>query len=194
MYDDLKKYCQSKVAFSHDELELIDEYFEVKQFKKKDKLLEEGRMCNFLAFVSVGSVRHFHTKDGTERTCDISFENSWVTDFQSFTKQTPCIMNLQAEENTTVIQITRTDLLSLYDRCHKYETFGRLMTENVLQRATEITMSLSSSKPEERFQNLFKSRPDLFQRVSQKHIANLLGISPESLSRIRNRTLKKLRS
>ena len=68
------------------------------------------------------------------------------------------------------------------------------MAENVAQRATEIAMSLSSDKPEERFNNLIKKQPDLFQRIPQKYIANFLGISPESLSRIRNRIIGKQKS
>jgi CRP-like cAMP-binding protein len=80
---------------------------------------------------------------------------------------------------------------NLYQECSKYETFGRMMAEQVAMRATNIAISLSSDKPEERFQNLLKKQPDLFQRVPQKYIANFLGVSPESLSRIRNRILQK---
>ena len=68
------------------------------------------------------------------------------------------------------------------------------MAEQVAQRATEIAMSLSSDQPEERYQNLLKKQPDLFQRIPQKYIANFLGISPESLSRIRSRILRKRKS
>ena len=103
-------------------------------------------------------------------------------------------MNLQAMEDTTVFVIRKENLYKLYTECNKYETFGRLMAEQVAQRATEIAMSLSSDKPEERFQNLLNKQPDLFQRVPQKYIANFLGVSPESLSRIRNRIFKKLKS
>jgi CRP-like cAMP-binding protein len=145
-------------------------------------------------FYCRGTIRHFHVKDGVEKTCDVSFENAWVTDFQSFTHNTSCIMNLQAMEATTVFVIQKENLYTLYKACNKYETFGRLMAEQVAQRATEIAMSLSSDKPEERFLNLIKKQPDLFQRIPQKYIANFLGISPESLSRIRSRILTKLKS
>ena len=103
-------------------------------------------------------------------------------------------MNLQAMENSSIFLIHKQDLFKLYAECNKYETFGRLMAEQVALRATEIAMSLSSEKPEERFQNLIKKQPNLFQRVPQKYIANFLGISPESLSRIRNRILQKQKS
>lgn len=191
MYERLKLYCKTKVALTEKELKLIDSYFEVIEIKKKDFLLQDGKICNFIGFIANGSIRHFHIKDGVEKTCDISFENSWVTDFQSFTHNTSCIMNLQAMEDTKVFIIKKENLYKLYTECSKYETFGRLMAEQVAQRATEIAMSLSSDKPEERFQNLIKNQADLFQRVPQKYIANFLGISPESLSRIRNRIFKK---
>jgi CRP-like cAMP-binding protein len=194
MYDKLKKYCSQIVPFSDAELALIDRYFEKKVLKKKEFLLQDNRVCNFIAFIESGVIRHFHIKDGVEKTCDISFDNSWVTDFQSFTFETLGKMNLQAMEETTVFIIRKQDLYKLYRECNKYETFGRLMAERVAQKATEIAMSLSSDKPEERFQNLIKNQPDLFQRVPQKYIANFLGISPESLSRIRKRIFQKRKS
>jgi CRP-like cAMP-binding protein len=194
MFNILKIYCNSKVPLAEEELNLIDTYFEVKNLKKKEFLLQDGKSCNFIGFIANGTIRHFHIKDGIEKTCDISFENSWVTDFQSFTHGTCCIMNLQAMEDTTVFIIRKENLYKLYAECNRYETFGRLMAEQVAQRATEIAMSLSSDKPEERFKNLIKKQPDLFQRIPQKYIANFLGISPESLSRIRSRILTKLKS
>jgi CRP-like cAMP-binding protein len=194
MYTQLKQYCKAKVPLTQEELKLIDTYFEHKKLNKKEFLLQDGKVCNFIGFIAEGTIRHFHIKDGVEKTCDISFENSWVTDFQSFTHSTSCIMNLQAMEDTTVFVIRKENLYKLYSECSKYETFGRLMAEEVAQRATEIAMSLSSDKPEERFQNLLKKQPDLFQRIPQKYIANFLGVSPESLSRIRSRILAKLKS
>ena len=194
MFDRLKIYCKTKVDLTDEELKLIDTYFEIKALKKKEFLLQNGKICNFIGFIVDGTIRHFHIKDGVEKTCDISFENSWVTDFQSFTHNSYSIMNLQAMEDTTVFVIRKENLYKLYTDCNRYETFGRLMAEQVAQRATEIAMSLSSDKPEERFQNLIKKQPDLFQRIPQKYIANFLGVSPESLSRIRNRILKKSNS
>ena len=194
MFNKLKEYCKRTVPLTDNELKLIDKYFDPSLLAKKDFLLTDGKICNFIAFISEGAIRHFHLKNGIEKTCDISFANSWVTDFQSFSHGTSCIMNLQALENTTVLVITKKNLSELYKACSKYETFGRLMAEQVAQRATDIAMSLSSDKPEERYLRLIKNHPDIFQRVQQKYIANFLGISPESLSRIRNRIVKKRKS
>lgn len=194
MYEKLKTYCRNKVSFTEEQLSLVDNYFEIKELKKKEFLLNDGSACNFIGFIADGTIRHFHIKDGIEKTCDISFNNAWVTDFQSFIHNSACRMNLQCMEHTTLFLIRKDNLYQLYRECQQFETFGRLMAEEVAQRATDIAMSLSSEKPEERFQNLLQKQPDLFQRVPQKYIANFLGVSPESLSRIRKRILTRSKS
>jgi CRP-like cAMP-binding protein len=194
LFSSLKQYCQQTLPFSGIELELIDSFFEAKTLKKKEYLWQEGKTCPFIAFIDRGSIRHFHLKNGLEKTCDLSFENAWVTDFSSFTQGVPGKMNLQAMESSQVYLIRRENLQKLYQSCAKYETFGRLMAEQVAQRASDIAMSLSADRPEERFQELIKNQPLLLQRVPQKYVANFLGISPESLSRIRSRIYNKIKS
>ena len=194
MFDLLKTKITSYISLEPDELDLLDGYFEQRVLKRKEMLLGEGDVCKFIAFIDSGTIRHYHTKNGNEKTCDISFAGSWVTDFQSFNSGASGIMNLQAMETTEVSVISNKKLSELYARCPKYETYGRIMAEQVAQRATDIAMSLSSEKPEERFVNLLHTKPDIFQRVSQRYIANFLGISPESLSRIRARVMKKEKS
>lgn len=183
----LKTYCNSLINLTKDELLLIDKYFKYQVIKRKNYLLEEGKICKFIAFIVKGSVRHFHIKDGEEKTCDISFENSFITEFSSFTYDNPSNISLQALEDTRILIISKEKLFELYRECRKYETVGRLMAEKVAFRATEIAMSLSSDKPEIRYKKLLNQQPELLQRVQQKYIANFLGITPESLSRIRKR-------
>jgi len=194
MFDKLKVYCKNIVPLEEKELQLIDSHFEVLNIKKKDFLLREGKICNFLGFVEHGTIRHFHIKNGLEKTCDISSEYSWVTDFQSFNQNKAGIMNLQALEDSTFFIVKKNNLRKLYSESKKYEPFGRIMAEKVAQRATEIAMSLSSDKPEERFQKLIESQTDLFQKVPQKYLANFIGVSPESFSRIRKRIAEKSKS
>jgi hypothetical protein len=110
MYSKLKKYCKQIVPLTERELNLIDAYFEPILIRKNAFLLNDGAICNFIAYISEGAIRHFHVKNGIEKTCDISFENSWVTDFQSFTYNTSSVMNLQALENTVVFIIKKQNL------------------------------------------------------------------------------------
>ncbi|MCA6363999.1 MAG: Crp/Fnr family transcriptional regulator [Bacteroidetes bacterium] len=194
MYEQLRRHIQSLIEISDDELNLVDLFFERQIIPRKKFLLQEGNVCRFVAFVEQGTIRHFHTKNGNEKTCDISFEGRWVTDFQSFNTQQPAVINLQAMEDSSLLIISRDQLTTLYTQYPKYETFGRLIAEQIAQRATEIAMSLSSERPEERFRNLMLNQADMFQRVPQKYIANFLGVSPETLSRIRLRILKREKS
>ena len=191
MHEELKAHCSAQLELSSAELGLIDVYFRERLLKKKELLLEEGEVCNAMTFVAEGCIRQFHLKEGDERTCDLSFAGSWVTDLKSFNQGTPCVMNHQALEATRVSSITKKDLLALYAACPKFETYGRMMTEQVLERASTLAMSLGSDSPQERYLKLLNTRSDLFQRVPQKYIANLLGVSPESLSRLRGRLAGK---
>ena len=192
MYDSLKRHFQQILPFTEEELSAVDQYFTEHIFAKKAMLLEAPHPCKYLFFIVKGCVRHFQTKDdGNEKTCDISLENQWTTAFMSFNSGCPSNLSLQALEETTVYRISKEDLISLYAEHHNFETFGRLMAEQILQRATDTAMYLVADKPEERFEHLLHSRPELFLRVPQKYIANLLGISPESLSRLQKRMYSK---
>ena len=191
MHEQLKVHCSAQLNFSSAELDLIDVHFHERLLKKKELLLEEGEVCDTMTFVAEGCIRQFHLKEGDERTCDLSFAGPWLTDLKSFNQGTPCVMNHQALETTRISSIRKADLLALYAACPKFETYGRFMTEHVLERASALAMSLGSDSPEERYLKLLNTRPELFQRVPQKYIANLLGISPESLSRLRGRLAGK---
>lgn len=185
-----KLYIQQHLSLSTEEVELISAYGKIVELQKKAYLLRSGEVCNFIAFVESGTIRHFHFKEGIAKTCDISLETAWVTDFQSFLNQMPSKITLQAVENTTLIVLPKSALLKLYHKHPKYEGLGRLIAEEIAQRLSEIAMSLASEKPEERFQKLLKKQAAIFQRVPQKYIASFLGISPESLSRIKGRISK----
>lgn len=184
---ELKKYCLEFVPFTRENLTLIDQFFEPQFFKRKTYILEEGKICDFIAYINKGTVRHFHIHDGNEITCDISFENSFITDFSSFANSIPSNYNFQALDDCELLVIKKKNLQTLYNICPKFETLGRIMAEKIAQRSTEIARSLASDRPEARYLKLLQQHPDLFQRVPQKYIANFLGIGPESLSRIRKR-------
>ena len=192
MFEPLKDYCRRILPFTDEELRAVDEYFVEKTFKRRELLLEAPRTCRHLFFIVKGSVRYFRIKeDGSETTCDISLENQWATEFVSFTSGVPARLSLQTLEETTVYCIDKARLYALYKAFPRYETFGRLITERILQQSIDTSVSLASQKPEERFKYLMQTRAELFQRVPRKFIANLLGISPESLSRLQKRIYSK---
>jgi CRP-like cAMP-binding protein len=161
--------------------------FKYTTIKRNDFLLKEGKVCDFIAFVNSGVIRHYHLKDGKEITCDVTLKNSFITDFRSFTQSIPSEYNFQILKNAELLIIKKWELFELYDNYKNIESLGRIMAEQVALRTIDIAMSLSSYKPQERVEKFIIQRPDLFQEVPQRYLANLLGISPESLSRIRAR-------
>ena len=187
MIDNLLKYCSGFIKLTELDKEAIEQNFKPLKIKRKDFLLKEGMTCDFVAFLNSGVIRHYHIKDGNEITCDVTLQNNFITDFKSFTQNIPSNYYFKILKDAELFIIKRTDLFNLYTENRNIESFGRIMAEHVALRTIEIAMSLSSEKPEERVYNLIIKRPDLFQAVPQRYLANLLGISPESLSRIRAR-------
>jgi CRP-like cAMP-binding protein len=187
MYENLINYCSSFISLSAIDKEAIALNFKHTTIKRNDFLLKEGKVCDFIAFVNSGVIRHYHLKDGKEITCDVTLKNSFITDFRSFTQSIPSEYNFQILKNADLLIIKKRELFELYDNYKNIESLGRIMAEQVALRTIDIAMSLSSDKPQERVEKLILQRPDLFQEVPQRYLANLLGISPESLSRIRAR-------
>jgi CRP-like cAMP-binding protein len=187
MIDNLLNYCSKFIQLTDLDKKDIELNFKPIQIKRKDFLLKEGMVCDFIAFLYSGVIRHYHIKDGNEITCDITLRNNFITDFKSLTQNIPSNYNFQILKDAELLIITKKDLFELYNVNKNIQSFGRIMAEQVALRTIDIAMSLSSDKPEERVEKLIKQRPDLFQEVPQRYLANLLGISPESLSRIRAR-------
>ncbi len=187
MYENLINYCSSFIPLSSIDQEALVLNFKHTTIKRNDFLLKEGKVCDFIAFVNSGVIRHYHLKDGKEITCDVTLKNSFITDFKSFKQGIPSEYNFQILKNAELLIIKKRELFELYDNYKNIESLGRIMAEQVALRTIDIAMSLSSEKPQERVEKLILQRPDLFQEVPQRYLANLLGISPESLSRIRAR-------
>ncbi|RNI28713.1 Crp/Fnr family transcriptional regulator [Rufibacter latericius] len=189
MTEGLKQFCRQTINMPAQDLALIDVYFKPVQLRKKAFLWRAGEICPVIGFLSQGAIRHFFCKDGEEKTCGISLENMFFTDYDSFYNRLPTISNSQALEDSLVLTITKPNLESLYQESPLFESLGRLMAEKSAQAASARAASLTSDKPEERYLTLLEQNPQLFRRVPQKYIASMLGISPESLSRIRKRIL-----
>ena len=187
MIDNLLNYCSKFIHLTALDKEAMELNFRSIKIKRKDYLLKEGMVCDFVAFLNAGVIRHFHIKDGNEITCDITLHDNFITDFKSLTQNIPTNYYFQILKDAELFIIKKKDLYRLYTENRNIESFGRIMAEQVAQRTIDIAMSLSSEKPQERVEKLIKQRPDLFQEVPQRYLANFLGISPESLSRIRSR-------
>ena len=175
-----------------EEFELIQTAFTTKKFRKKQYLLQEGDVCRHLSFIVKGAMRMYTVDSkGNEHVVRFGIENWWMMDRESFELETPSVYNIEAWEEVELLQIRRQDFLRLNELCPAY----RKMTQELDKRGQIASQkrihSAISLTAEERYLDLLKSHPVFFQRFPQNMIASYLGISAETLSRIRRNALSK---
>jgi len=174
------------VSLSDNELLTFCNVFASKKLKKNEFFLKEGQVCSFVGFVDYGSLIYFKVNaSGDETTTDFAFEGDWVNNNQSRLTNSPSTINIRAIEETEILVIKQQDLNKLYVQIPKIERLGRLLIEQAYLKIVEQTLELQVHTAKERYENLLKKHPEIFQKVQLYHIANYLGIAPKSLSRIR---------
>jgi CRP-like cAMP-binding protein len=182
----IKNSISSIISLTDEELSTFSNAFVSTKLNKNDFFLKEGQICDFIGFVNYGVMIYFKTKDnGDEITTDFAFEGDWVNNNQSRLNNTPSSINIKAIEDSEVFIIKQNDLCYLYLMIPKLERLGRVMTEQAYLKIVEQSIELQVLSAKERYENLLKKYPQVFQRVQLYHIANYLGIAPKSLSRIR---------
>ena len=187
MYDQIKTSVLSLVNFSEEEWELFQSCLVVKKIAKKDFYIKKGEVCKDVSFINKGAFRAYYVVDGKEITSYFSFENDYVTDYESFLLKKPSLQYIQAIEDTALLVLPYDKMQELYGTGSNAERYGRLVAESLFVMVYQEKNEFVLYNPEERYIHLLSQRPDLFQRVPQVYIASLLGITPETLSRIRKR-------
>jgi CRP/FNR family transcriptional regulator, anaerobic regulatory protein len=178
---------QSLVPLKSDEEQAFLKILEVREFKKKEFLLQEGKICKKVSFINSGCMRLFYTAEGIENTIQFFFGNSWYTDYASFLTGQPTAENMQALETCEVVQFKKEDLYKLFNQYPIFDRVGRVMAENAFLSLSQLNKMLTTEEPQQRYLNLIKQRPDVVEKIPQHYIASYLGVKPESLSRIRKR-------
>jgi CRP-like cAMP-binding protein len=172
--------------------ELLLPCLKIRQVPKQDFFAKEGKIAHDIGFLLEGSMRHFYTKDGEEKTTYFYFEGHFAGSYFSCIKQIPSDLTIEAITDCTLLVFQYKDLQKLYDISHKWERFGRLLAEYLAIGLEERLTGLLMLSPEERYIQLLQgNKQKIMERIPQHYVANYLGITPVSLSRIRNRLLKK---
>ena len=194
MYDTLRQYIEQVTKSSLDDaaFEPIRSCFYHKKYRKKQYLLQEGDVCKHLSFIIKGAMRMYSVDDrGTERILRFGLEGWWMMDRESLEFETPTMFNIEAWEDVEVLQITKQDFARLMQESPVYQKMtselekrGQIASQKRIHAAISLTA-------EERYLELLKTQPVFFQRFPQNMIASFLGISPETLSRIRKNALSK---
>ena len=180
------------VVFNEEEWQAFTQHLKFSSLKKKDHFITEGTVCDQVGFILKGSVRYYYIKDGTELTGYFSFENDFTSSYKSYLKQQPSLNYIQALEDTSLITFSYAAMQKMLDNpllAYKMERFGRLIAEYLICCYEERISSFVAQTPEERYLRMMETDRHIFQRIPQHYIANFLGITPVSLSRIRKRVL-----
>ncbi|MBF6644050.1 Crp/Fnr family transcriptional regulator [Chryseobacterium indologenes] len=155
---------------------------------KSDFFIRQGEKCKYLGFIKKGTIRCFYINDhGREINFGFYFENEFFTDYESILCDTVSNMNIQALENCEILLLSKDHLQSLYEKEAYWQKFGRIMSEKIYLDAKKRIDDLLCLSPENRYVHLVRKQPLLFQKIAQKHIASYLGVTEQSLSRIRGR-------
>jgi len=188
----LLDYFEKVIPLSVEEIKLVTNFFKPRLYRKKQYVLQEGDVCNQLNFIARGCLRLYKVDDkGNIHILQFAAENWWLSNIGSFHERTPSELNIDALEDTMVLQISHENLLLLYTNAPKFDRIFRVLIENSFVSLQKRLLHNISSTAEERYNSFMQSYADLTQRLPQKQIASFLGITPEFLSRLRNKQTKK---
>ncbi|MCF3109153.1 Crp/Fnr family transcriptional regulator [Niabella sp. CC-SYL272] len=167
--------------------EALAENFEERVLAKGKFLITEGQVCKQLYFLQQGALRGYINVDGKELTNWFGFEAHFITSFHSFITQQPSMENIQLLEGCILWSISKEQLTRLFDTHHEIERLVRIIYEQYYIRLEERYVNAQLRTATERYAHLMEEAPHILERVPLGQISSYLGVSPETLSRIRSR-------
>lgn len=191
MLKTLIDYISTYVELSDAEIDLLSNSLEKRTYEGNEIFFEEGEVADEIYFVTQGCVRLFYNVDTEDKTAFFYTEGQFICAGESYTYHVPARENYQALGYTELYVFGQCQVEELLASCPKFEIIGRVATENELIRSQKIIASFVAQSAEERYLELLNTQADLFQRVPQRYIASFLGISAETLSRIKSKHLRK---
>ncbi len=185
MLTSLIEYLNSIYPMSEGLIKDIWDYGQIKYYKKDELILKEGGIANYTSYVLKGAVRSYYLKDEEEITTKFLQEGSYITSTYSYFSRRPGNENISALEDVTLVCYHYDHMQQMYKDHLEFNVLGRKFTELYLYSAEIELYNLRKTKAEDRYRFFVKHFPQLLQRAPLKHIATYLGMSLETLSRIR---------
>ena len=188
----LRKHIDKRVRLTGEEFRMCRGFFVPKRVKKRQFLLQEGDVCKQLAFVTAGCLREYSVDHkGEEHIIQFAVEDWWISDLNSFLTGTASTHNIDALENSEVLLLDKAARDKMLETIPKMERFFRIILENnYIATHRRINEALSATA-EERYLAFLKTYPVQAEKLPQNQIASFLGITPQSLSRIRKEMSRK---
>lgn len=181
----------NRVQLSAVELDFLRKTAFIRKASKGELLLSEGEVSKAFYFIEKGCVRLFYLADGEEKTAFFYTEGMFVSSYESFTKGKPAQHNLAAVEPCEFVVFHQNDVEKYLGFSPKFEALARIMMEEELSVYQSMISSFVTMNAEERYLKLLENQPALADRIPQYQLATYLGVSAETLSRIRKRIVSK---
>jgi len=188
MINDLEEYIVSKLGSRPDNIDQVLACFTPHRYKRNELILRAGEVCRTCNFIVKGCVQVFvYDKEGNEMTRDFVVEEGWVMEIDSFSQQIPALENLRAIEPTSLLAISYSDFQMLVSRVPQFEMMYRQIIERSYTNSVFRLNTFIAMDALERWQWMQEHQPKLLQRLSGKASASYLGISPETLTRLKTK-------
>lgn len=192
MFEVLLENIDKKVSLTAREIAQLKTFFIPKKYRKRQYMLQQGDVCKYIAFVEKGMLRSYQVDEkGNEHIIQFASEGWWISDNYSFLTESPANYDIDVLEDAAVLLITRPAMEEMLLAIPIMERYMRLLMQNSLISMQKRIACTLSTTAEERYQGFLKEHPDIGQRVPQHMLASFLGMTPETLSRIRKQLLNK---
>lgn len=176
---------------SQNDKAIFETHLKPRKLRRRQYFLQEGDVCKYTGFIVKGSARTFTVDEkGNEHILKLSVENWWLADFESFYQLTPSRYNIEALEELEILQVTNAQVEKFFSPIPAFVAMGEVIKQNNAIANQKRMQAAISYSAEERFDELILNYPHFLKRFPQNMIASYLGISPETLSRIRKSALK----
>ena len=174
------------LVFTNDEVKTIESVFHKMKVKKGEILLNEGDVVNKQYYILEGCLRSYHiAADGKEYTVQFGIKDWWMSDYTAYFSASKATMTIEVIQDATIYKLCLKDKESLYRKIPKIETFFRIKLERAFAAFQKRILLNISQTAKERYSSFVKTYPNIEKNVKNYHIASYLGITTESLSRIR---------
>ncbi|MFD1615621.1 Crp/Fnr family transcriptional regulator [Gelatiniphilus marinus] len=182
----ISDFLVSLVPFTQTELQDILAHFKKESVSKNQILVRQGQICNALYFVEHGMGRSYYLNEGGKEITQWFFGvGKFMTSVDSFFQQSPSLYYLEVLEDSVLYRISKSDLDALFYKYPKMEKMGRLASTEMLTRVVNKLNAIQFQTARERYDYMLSEFPDIAYRVPLGHIASYLGMTQETLSRIR---------
>lgn len=182
--ENLKLYFES-LGFKEESLEVIIDAFEIKEFKKNDFIVVEGKVSRQIGIVKNGMLHYYTVKEGEVKTHYISVTNTWFASLLSFLSEAPAIENITALTNSSLYMISKGNLKKLIAEVPGFKDFYIGLLEVSICGIDEDRHDLIVLTAEQRYEKMLKKEPHLLRQIPLQFLASMLGVTPRHLSRIR---------